>query len=264
MEKTHNTLLDRIRLPGETVRLPSGGVFYKNGELDPEVTNGEIVLYPMTTLDEIVMKTPDKLLNGTAFSDVFSRCAPQILKPMELFAKDVDFLMVCLRKISYGPTIDLPWTHTNCSKSTEPKEHIYHIQLDQFIKHTKSLDPTTAGNLYSLVLENGQKVVLQPPKIVDVIKLYQSMDAKDIDVDALHRQVILTVSSLIYSVEGVTDRANIQEWTEQLQVGWIHKINDSIEKISNWGTSFDTSFKCEDCGEEIKTQIPLNPVAFFS
>lgn len=261
MEKTHNLLLDRIRLPGETVRLPSGGVFYKNGELSEDVVNGEVVVYPMTTIDEIVMKTPDKLLNGTAFADVFHRCVPQIQKPMDLFAKDVDFLMVCLRKISYGPSIDLPWNH-QCS--TESKEHTYQIPLDQFIKNTKQLDPTTANSVYSLTLENGQKVTLQPPKIADVVKLYQTMDVQDVDTDALHKQIIHTISSLIHSVDGIQDRSKIQEWTERLPIKWIHNINDSIEKISNWGTSFDTTFVCKDCGGNITTQIPLNPVAFFS
>ena len=215
----------------------------------------------MTTIDEIVMKTPDKLLNGTAFSDVFRNCVPQIVKPMELFAKDVDFLMVCLRKISYGPMIELPWDH-KCSP--EAKEHTYSIPLEDFIKNTKPLDPTTATNMYSLTLDNGQQVVLQPPKIVDVIKLYQTMDVQDVDTETLHKQIIHTVSSLIHSVDGIDDREMIQEWTVKLPIMWIHKINDSIEKISNWGTSFEATFLCKDCGGEIKTQIPLNPVAFFS
>jgi len=37
-----NPLLENLRLPGETVRLPSGGMFYKNGELASHVNNGEI------------------------------------------------------------------------------------------------------------------------------------------------------------------------------------------------------------------------------
>ncbi|HHA18120.1 MAG TPA: hypothetical protein ENK70_00230, partial [Methylophaga sp.] len=33
-QKPENPLLQRIRLPGEIHQLPSGGIFYKNGELD--------------------------------------------------------------------------------------------------------------------------------------------------------------------------------------------------------------------------------------
>ena len=87
-----NPLLERIRIPGETFTLPSQGIFYKNGELDDDSKNGEVYIYPMVTYDEIVLKTPDKLFSGEAITEVFQRCVPQIKKPMELLAKDVDFI----------------------------------------------------------------------------------------------------------------------------------------------------------------------------
>ena len=73
-----NPLLERARLPGQTFTLPSKGLFYKHGEVDDSVlaAKGEVMVYPMVTLDEINIKTPDKLLNGTAITDVFKRCMP--------------------------------------------------------------------------------------------------------------------------------------------------------------------------------------------
>lgn len=261
MTQPSNPLLIRIRLPGETFRLPSGGVFYKNGELADDVTNGEVLVYPMTTIDEITMKTPDKLLNGTAFVDVFHTCVPQVLKPMELFAKDVDFLMVCLRKLSYGPSFELPWNH-QCSK--DAKEHTYSIPLDPFINNARALDPTTATKMHSLKLENGQEVKLQPAKIMDVIKMYQNMDFENVDTNKLHDQIIHTIASLVHSVDGISDREMIVEWAKKIPVKWVKMINESIEKVSNWGPNFEITLKCKDCGGEFTAQVPLNPVAFFS
>ena len=56
-----NPLLERIKLPGDSFALPSGGLFYGEGVLDPSVSNAEIHVHPMTTLDEITMKSPDLL-----------------------------------------------------------------------------------------------------------------------------------------------------------------------------------------------------------
>ena len=96
-----NPLLDRLnRMPGETIRLPSLGQFYEHGELEEGVVNGEIVLNPMTMTDEIMMKSPDMLFQGTAIERVFQRCSPQIKKPLDLLSSDVDFILTHLRKIS--------------------------------------------------------------------------------------------------------------------------------------------------------------------
>jgi len=45
-----NPLIERAYVPGETHTLPSGGLFYKNGELSNDVKNGEITVNPMTAI----------------------------------------------------------------------------------------------------------------------------------------------------------------------------------------------------------------------
>ena len=53
-----NPLLARVKLPGETFALPSGGIFYESGELDDSVNHGELHIYPMAAYDEVLIKTP--------------------------------------------------------------------------------------------------------------------------------------------------------------------------------------------------------------
>lgn len=116
-----NPLLRRFsHMPPETFRLPSGGVFYTDGELDPEVVNGEVIVHPMTAIDEITIKSPDMMYQGSAIEKVFRRCIPQILKPKKLLAKDVDYLLVCLRIVTYGKTLNLTWEcPPTCEKRIE-------------------------------------------------------------------------------------------------------------------------------------------------
>ena len=107
-----NPLLARVNLPGETFKLPSGGILYDDDEISSDVKDGELHVLPMTTYDEILLRTPDLLFSGDAIKQVFNRCVPQVTNPMLLFAKDVDFLLLCLRKVTYGDEMEVPYTHT--------------------------------------------------------------------------------------------------------------------------------------------------------
>lgn len=255
-----NPLLQKVRIPGETFTLPSRGIFYKNGELAEGTQNGEVHVLPMTTIDEIVMKTPDKLFSGEAINEVFQRCIPQVLKPSELLAKDVDYLLVCLRKLSYGPTIEIKWTH-DCK---DAKEHDYSVPLDPFLANSKSIDPTKVENDYTFdIAEYGQRVHLQPPRFKQVLQLYQAIGNEETSTESIRDSIIDSVVGVIRDVDGITDRTMIAEWLASVEVKHIHKMNERIEQLSDWGPTFDAPMKCKDCGKEVTISSPLNPIAFF-
>jgi hypothetical protein len=142
-----NPLLRRFtHIPPETFRLPSGGVFYQNGELDPEVVNGEVIVHPMTAVDEIAIRSPDMMFQGTAVEKVFRRCIPQVKKPLELLTNDVDYLLVCLRMVTYGSTLDLNWECPVCAEERkaledEVKENLQREIQDGSVRKTGSEQP---------------------------------------------------------------------------------------------------------------------------
>ena len=58
-----NPLMKHFRQPKLYIDLPSKGLFYPQGTL--ELTeDGKVAVYAMTAKDEIMIKTPDALLNG--------------------------------------------------------------------------------------------------------------------------------------------------------------------------------------------------------
>jgi len=258
--KPVNPLLERARMPGGTFTLPSQGLFYKKGELSPDVKNGEVHVHPMVTLDEIILKTPDKLFSGDGIVEVFKRCIPQINDPMQLLAKDVDFLMVCLRKVTYGDEMEITYTH-DCE---EAKEHSYMIPVNDFIQKSKRIDPTTSGKLFSLELDNGQVLKLRPANLKNVLGIYQStMNVDDESIDTISKNIFDTMVAMIESVDGITDSEMISEWVRTISAGWVHQIGDTIDKVSDWGPTFDVTIKCKDCGKEMTINTPINPLAFF-
>lgn len=261
VQKDVNPLLARVHLPGQTYRLPSGGLFYTNGELSSEVEDGEVHVQPMAAYDEILLKTPDLLLSGKAIEKVFNRCIPQILKPLELFGRDVDFLMVCLRTITYGESMRVEYTH-DCENA---KEHPYTIDLNKFITESKSIDPTKKGSTFTKTLENGQVVHLHPARMNDVLKMMQQFNpAASLTAEQEHDNAIETIMSVIADVDGVDNREHIKEWIATISAAWATDLSNAIEDTGNFGPDLTHKLKCKDCGEEIIISAPINPLSFFS
>lgn len=254
-----NPLLEKVRIPGETFRLPSGGTLYKDGELASSVKNGEVHVYPLTALDEIVLKTPDKLLNGDAIQEVFSRCIPSILKPMRLFTKDVDYLMVCLRKVTFGADIELEYTHS-CK---DAKKHSYMFSINNYLQRAKTLehiDPTS----YNFTVGDGQKVVIKPLRFADYIRASQIDESKLSTPEQIRDSITASLIDVIESVDGTTERHFIAEWLNVIPSPWIHEISQYLDKASDWGVVFEAQMVCKDCEEEFTAATPINPLSFFS
>ena len=70
-----NPLTSLMRQPKIYIKLPSNGRFWAPGSLDTP-PNGEYAVYSMTARDEMMLKTPDSLLNGQAIVDVIEHCVP--------------------------------------------------------------------------------------------------------------------------------------------------------------------------------------------
>lgn len=264
MENT-NPLLDDLRLPGTTIRLPSRGLFYKNGELHPAVTDGEIYIHPMTVVDEITMKSIDKLFSGDAVTEVLLRCAPQILKPRQLLSKDIDFLLIQLRKVSYGDSIEIKYTH-DCAP--DPKSHSYIILCSSM--KSKDVDPSKFIANSSVTLPNGQVVSMTTPRFDDLIKIIQANN-EDLTVEQRTKREVDVISSVVNGVTvtsnstiTVSDKHRIVEWVRVIPREWVAMITEKISALSEWGVEPTMTIKCKDCGADIVIPVPTNPLSFFS
>ena len=88
------------------IPLPSKGKFYPDGVLEMPETN-EVPIYAMTAKDELVMKTPDALLNGQATVDIIKSCVPSIKDPWQMPTLDLDALLIAIRIATYGEKMEI-------------------------------------------------------------------------------------------------------------------------------------------------------------
>lgn len=107
MENEHkpNPLAQLMRQPKIYVKLPSGGKYWPEGSLNPSL-NGEYAVFSMTAKDEMLLKTPDALMNGQAIVDVIQSCIPNVLNAWHAPNIDLDVMLIAIRLATYGQKMD--------------------------------------------------------------------------------------------------------------------------------------------------------------
>lgn len=271
MTNVNPLMMTQARIPGETFALPSGGLFYTNGELAEGVQNGEIHVYPMTAYDEILIKTPDLLFSGKAIEQIFSRCVPSVKKPMELLAKDVDYLLIALRLVSFGPQVTVIHKH-DCDSANDQK---YDVSIQDFVHQVKRIDPSVIVSEYTVKLDSGYSVLLSPMRYKTVVAMMTDMDAeKPMTPEELHKRNASHLASLVVSVTtpsqdeqpGITvsDSAQISEWIASLSIKDLKRMQDAIDGQREWGTDTHYTVTCKDCNQPTRINVPLNPIHFFT
>lgn len=246
-------------IQGQTFRLPSRGHFYKNGELDNEVVDGEIRIYPVTTIEEIMLRSYDLLYQGTAISNVFSRCVPQIKKPMDLLAKDVDYILTALRKVSYGNIIPINY---KCEFCETPKEHTYEVSINNFLKNLKEID-TEDMKKFELTLATNQVVKLRPSKFIEILKISNYNEETE-SFEEAEKILVETLASIIVEVDDIKDQELIRGWLKKLPAAVSKQIQQKVFDVNNWGPEFMFKINCKDCKKEKDLSTIVNPVYFFT
>jgi hypothetical protein len=260
-QMTINPLLAKIKLPGKIFQLPSRGLLYSNGELDPSIKDAEVQVLPLSAFDEIMLKNPDMLFSGKAIEEVFSRCVPDVKKPLDLMGKDIDALILYLRLVTYGSQYEMRATHT--CKDANP--HRYTVDLETLLPSIKFIDPTMLTEIYTVILENGQVVKLQPIRYRHIIDLFQANDGKKkLSADDIKNNLIINLSNTIKSIDDIEDKELIGQWMKVAPAPYIQAIADKIEKTNDWGINLNYIIKCKDCETNYEIELPINPISFFS
>lgn len=261
-----NPLIKKISMvPPEYFTLPSQGVFYNSGELDAECENAQVAVYPMTSIDELELKSADMLYTGEAIVNVIRRRVPQILKPMDILAGDVDFLLTCLRKVSYGNNIIVKHKCSSCGP--DAKESEYTIPASYFIENSIKFDKDKYKNTSFKV--DGFKITTTPLTLGGLIKIFQTENTiigkgEEISIDFLSNARAEILSLVIKKVDNTEDKEMIKEWAAALSPKTLNAINNKIGFLNDWGVRFEYEVQCEECDAKEKIQVITNPIQLFT
>ena len=241
--KNTNPLQKYFRQPKIYLSLPSNGKYYPTGSLEIS-ENGEYPVFPMTARDEIMIKTPDALLNGQATASVITSCIPAIKDPFNMPSMDLDACLIAIRIATYGEmmevSIKVPVTGEDKDFDLDLR-----IMLDQF----SNVDYNSAIQLDGMIVnlrpltygeftETSRKT-FDEQRIFNVINDTDMAEGDKLatfteSFKKLTDLTILTLEKSIASIEVgddvVTDQAHIKEFIANTDKGLFESVTNHIEE----------------------------------
>ena len=278
MNENQNPLIKHYRSPSLYVSLPSKGRYYTSSDVEyPE--SGEVPVFPMTAKDEILMNTPDALMNGECTKDIIESCVPNIKDGFSVCSIDFDVILLAIRIASYGNTMDLTTVCPECNEKNE-----YEIDLRMLLDEIHDVDYSEP-----LVINDSLKVFFKPVTYRHInktnIKTFEQERLLRVDNTATSDEeqlksfnnsikIIASISlemivdNIAYmedNGEKVETPGYISEYLDNCDNKYYKMIQAHISKIKGQLSTQTNSVtvKCMECSHEYEAPILLEASNFF-
>lgn len=276
-QKEENPLSCFFRQPKIYLKLPSEGKYYKPGDLEMPAT-GEIAVYPMTAKDELILKTPDALLNGQAIVNIIRSCIPALKNPWNIPSIDLDVILIAIKIASYGETAEF---NTKCPKCEEEnkydvplsifleqlqnKKYIDRIELEQLVINVQ---PLTYQDMTKVSLRNfeEQKLInhINDTESTDEEKL-QNYNESLLRITEYHIDILTkTIQSVEFDGKTITNTAHICELIEKADRGLFEKITNLVDQNREEFQLDPLDIICPKCEHKYKIPLTMDDAFFFA
>jgi RNase P subunit RPR2 len=268
-----NPLKQFFRQPKIFIKLPSKGIFNNPGTLQGDLD--KMPVFGMTGMDEILMKTPDALLNGESTVRLMQSCCPSITDGWDISNLDVDAILVAIRIASYGNEMSVTHTCTSCGEEGD-----YDINLSSMLDHFSrceyepkivlknlviKIKPLTYKKVTEFNLENFmlQKQLVQLDTLtaeqrdVEVPKVFAAL------AELQNRIFLETVDQVELESTVVTERSFIKEFLDNCDRDIFESIKEQIEANNTLWRYPDTTVQCASCQHADSFAIQLDQSNFF-
>lgn len=227
-----------IKLPTEKVDLPSNGFGY-NGEVPKTLT-----LKMLTLADSKAMMAAGASLSSM-ISNILRNCIEEPIDVDKLYATDRLFLFYMLRKVSFGPKLDMEYTCDHCGHKNVVVKIIpddFSLKLKDKDEFTKTITlPITQLKVTVKLLTGAEESRLEK-------KNAQDKKAAVIDRVACHIVKIEQGKEVEENTYAITQLVQGLPLAEQLE------IKDALDSIE-FGFMTTHVLTCESCQAE--QEVPL-------
>ena len=276
MANSNNPLSKHFRQPSIYISLPSKGNFYPDGALEyPK--SGDLPVYPMTVKDEILLKTPDALMNGEGVVEVVKSCVPNIKDPWAIPVCDLDTVLIAIRIASYGNDMDVNSICPECKEENEntidltlyldslPEPEYVEKGIGKLIVKFKPQD-FEALNRSNLAMFEQQRL-LRTIANSDIPDDQKQSEFKTI----LPKITSLNVENILNGLEGivtedgniVTERAYVKEFLDNCDLPTYELIKKTIEEITKKNSSKPVEVTCNSCNKNYTSDVSFEQSNFF-
>ena len=278
MQNQTNPLHKYLRQPQIYVKLPSNGKYWIPGTLEMPIS-GELPVMPMSTRDEIMLNTPDALLNGEAVVSIIQSCIPNIRNAWALPSVDLDTVLIAIRIASYGETMEYVSSCPECENSDN-----YEIDLRQFLDMpvdlsgyenafeykgiTVSLKPLDYNSLNQQNLEQFEQqrliTMVNDTTIDEATKQRRFQEIFNILTEYTIKNVTGSIEKLT-TPEGITviDPNHIQDFVENSERILYKTIRDKLLEVKGQFPEKSVTTTCDSCQHEYSTPFTFDQANFF-
>ncbi len=271
-----NPLYKHFRQPSVYVRLPSKGTFWPEHALDMPA-NEELPVYPMTIKDEVMIKTPDALMNGSGVAEVIHSCCPSIKDAWSLPAVDLDTILIAIRIASYGAIMDVDTNCPHCQgNNTHPVDlrvlmdeikipDFLPVDIQDLVFHFK---PQTFKSL------NANNVIAyEQEKLISAITNSElTEEEKTAQFNLIFPKLTdMNIMSVVNCIDGiqvgtdyVTDVNHIKEFVSNCDSTVYKAIKEQVDKIINTSKIPPVNMQCQECAEKYNSEILFEQSNFFA
>lgn len=272
-----NPLSQYFRQPKIFMKLPSKGRFYPEGSIDLSVT-GEYPVYAMTAKDELILKTPDALLNGQSTVELIKSCVPAIKDPWQMPSIDVDAVLMAVRVASYGKDMEV---NANCPACQHENEYVFDIveylnKIQAFEYESTLAVGDLKINIKPYTYHETTKTAiraLEQQRIISTVTDENLSDEEKLEkfgksflkLTELTVDVVCGCIDSIETPEGrVDDKAMIMDFINNTTSEIFNKINDHITNLKDSIELKSHSVACQECKHQFDVAITMDQSNFFA
>jgi hypothetical protein len=273
---SQNPLLKYVRQPSLYWTMPSHGQWWPEDSLEPDTT-GSLPVLPMNARDEMLLKTPDALINGSALAELFQSCIPNIKNAWDMPSIDVDSALIAIRMASLGESMSFSSSCPACSNDFDYDIDLRNV-LDgvkcphyvpfEFKQLTFQLKPQKYKEMNSAsqmrFVEQSIQNALQNSEISDEQKA-QILKEQIEKIEELNYHLLTTSTEYIATPDDVrvSDPEQILEFYKNAESAIIRRVKKEIESYTEVAGLDPLDLKCNECGHEYQKSLIFNYSDFF-
>ena len=275
--KQSNPLVKHFRQPAIYLKLPSRGEFWPDDAITLPL-NGEIAVYPMTTKDEITLRTPDALMNGAGVVSVIQSCCPEIKDAWRMPSIDVDAVIIAIRIASFGNVMTFNSKCPHCSAV-----HDYGLSLDKVLERIRMPDykkpvevETLKIKLYPqpyFNLNESNMINYEEQKLLQAIQNTElPVEVRSVEINKQVERIInLNVKNLTSSTQyielddgtQVTEKEFIEEFYTNCSTVVTKAVQGKLVELGKEGAVKPMKVNCEECAKPFDIEVIFDYASFF-
>jgi hypothetical protein len=275
--KKPNPLANYFRQPKLYIKLPSQGRFYPDDALDKSEID-EYAVYAMTAKDELMIKTPDALMNGQATVEVIKSCVPSIKNPWAMPSIDIDAVLIAIRIATYGENMEFTSKCPNCGNFNDMIFNLTgYLDVVNVFEYEDQID---IGPLKIYIRPYSYKEIskqaiktLEQQKIIGIVNDESLTDEEKIDQFGesfvkLTEMTVGIIAGCVYKIDtpegSVDDTGLIKAFIENCDKSTFDAIGNRISEMKEKIALKSQTITCQECSHEYNIEITMDQANFFA